>query len=265
VDADRSQLEQVFMNLFVNAWQAMPGGGDLHIETSSATITDNGRRPAYMKPGVYARISVTDNGEGMDEAAKDRIFEPFFTTKEMGRGTGLGLAMVYGIVKGHNGYINVYSEKGQGTTFNIYLPASERQVIKTEETPVKGSFRGNETILIIDDEQHIIDVMRDILESLGYTVLMARNGDEAIELYKREKGTIDLVILDMIMPGMSGGETFDGLKELNPAVNVVLSSGYSIDGMARKIMRKGCKAFIQKPLTVTDLSKKIREVLDKTK
>jgi CheY-like chemotaxis protein len=262
VEADRTQMEQVFINLFVNAWQAMPGGGDLFIKTSKVVIHEDDGKRVFIKPGTYVKISVTDSGEGIDDAVKGRIFDPFFTTKEMGRGTGLGLAMVYGIVKGHNGHISVYSEKGHGATFNIYLPASEKQLVH-EVAPRKEWVKGKETILVVDDEEQIIDVTEDILNSLDYTVLVARNGDEAIEIYKKERDKIDLVILDMIMPGMSGRETFNHLKELKPDIKVILSSGYSINGMAREIMGEGCKGFIQKPATVTELSHKVREVLDK--
>ncbi|MFB3926227.1 MAG: PAS domain S-box protein [Syntrophales bacterium] len=262
VEVDRTQMEQVFMNLFVNAWQAMPEGGTLDIATANVTIHDDEVRKSYMTPGSYVKIAVTDSGEGMDEATKRRIFEPFFTTREMGRGTGLGLAMVYGIVKGHNGYINVYSEKGHGTTFNIYLPASERQPKQEEEAMQPKLLKGDETILIVDDEQQIIDIMVDILNALGYTVLEARSGEEALEIYKREKDKIDLVILDMVMPGMSGGETFNHLKKLNPDIRVILSSGYSLNGAAQKIIKRGCRAFIQKPATIAEISQKVREVLD---
>jgi CheY-like chemotaxis protein len=198
----------------------------------------------------------------MDEETKSRIFEPFFTTKEMGRGTGLGLAMVYGIVKGHNGYISVYSERGHGTTFNIYLPASEKQPVRVEETPRQEWLTGNETILVVDDEEHVVEVVEEVLKAMDYKVLVARNGKEAVKVFKKEKGKIDLVILDMIMPGISGGETFDRLKDIDPDVKVILSSGYSIGGTAREIMGKGCNAFIQKPFSVEELSRTVRDVLD---
>jgi len=262
VEADRTQMEQVFMNLLVNAWQAMPGGGDLYVKTTRTVIGDEEKAETFMKPGDYVKVSVTDSGEGMDEETKSRIFEPFFTTKEMGRGTGLGLAMVYGIVKGHNGYISVYSERGHGTTFNIYLPASEKQPVRVEETPRQEWLTGNETILVVDDEEHVVEVVEEVLKAMDYKVLVARNGKEAVKVFKKEKGKIDLVILDMIMPGISGGETFDRLKDIDPDVKVILSSGYSIGGTAREIMGKGCKAFIQKPFSVEELSRTVREVLD---
>jgi CheY-like chemotaxis protein len=263
VEADTSQMEQVFMNLYINAWQAMPGGGHVYLETSNLSITTNDQKSPYMKPGKYVKISLTDTGVGMDEKTKARIFEPFFTTKAMGRGTGLGLAMVYGIVKGHNGYIDVYSEKGKGTTFNIYLPASEREAlkdVKTEEAIVTGK----ETILLVDDEEGIIGVVKEMLEALGYQVLTAASGRGAVDVYERNKSKIDLVILDMIMPEMGGGETFDRLKEINPEIKVVLASGYSINGEASGIMARGCKGFIQKPARIAELSQRVRNVLGKT-
>ena len=261
-EVDRGQMEQVFMNLFVNAWQAMPGGGNLYLDTINTVLTETDLKHPYMKSGRYVKVSVTDTGTGMDEKTRVRIFEPFFTTREMGRGTGLGLAMVYGIIKGHNGYINVYSEPGRGTTFSIYLPASEKEVPR--EAPLfQGVLRGTETILIVDDEQMNLNVSKEVLELLGYAVYTASSGTEALAMYAGEQGKIDLVLLDMIMPGMSGGETYDRMKELNPDIRVILCSGYSIDGDAQKIMDRGCNGFIQKPFNLSDLSQKIREVLDK--
>ncbi len=261
VEVDRGQIEQVLLNLYVNAWQAMSGGGEIYLETENVILDESYAKSFSVEPGNYVKISITDTGSGMEEKTRQRIFEPFFTTKEMGRGTGLGLAMVYGIIKGHKGYINVYSEKGEGTTFTIYLPASEKEVRREVKTPEK-LLTGHETILFVDDEEVIIAVTRDILESLGYSVRSAKSGHEAIEIYKADRDKIDLIILDMIMPEMGGGETFDRLREINPDVKVILSSGYSLDGQAIKIMERGCYAFIQKPYTVLSLSQKVREVLD---
>jgi len=260
VEADTNQMEQVLMNLYINSWQAMPQGGHLYLETANVVLTETDMSHSYMKPGRYVKVTVTDTGKGMDEKTKERIFEPFFTTKEMGRGTGLGLAMVYGIVKGHDGYINVYSEEGKGTTFKIYLPASEKRAVK-EETAAAEIFRGEGTILVVDDEKEIAGVMAQFLEALGYSVLTANNGVETLKIYGENKDKIDLVILDMIMPEMGGGETFDRLKEMNPAIKVILSSGYSLNGQASEIMGRGCMGFIQKPVNIAELSKKIRDVL----
>ncbi len=262
LEADPGQMEQVLMNLLVNAADAMPHGGELFLRTSNVTHQDIRSDLYEAAPGNYVLLSVTDTGIGMDPKTMERIFDPFFTTKELGRGTGLGLASVYGIIKGHNGYINVQSEVGKGATFLIYLPASEgkveEQIKKSEEL-----LMGKETILLVDDEEHILDVGEKILKTLGYKVLIAHNGDQAVELYETNRDQIDLVILDLIMPRKGGGETFDALKELNPAVRVLLSSGYSMNGQTREIMKRGCNGFIQKPFSIKELSQKLREILDK--
>jgi CheY-like chemotaxis protein len=207
------------------------------------------------------KISVTDTGTGMDWKTKERIFEPFFTTKEMGRGTGLGLASAYGIIKNHGGGITVYSEKGHGTTFGIYFPASEKEVT-AEKSSVRDVLRGHETILLVDDEDMIVDVGAEILQTLGYNVIVAKNGEAAIEIYRDKKDTIDLVILDMIMPGMGGAETFDVLRTINPGIKLILSSGYSVNGRPAEMLKKGCRSFIQKPYSMSELSQTIRAALD---
>jgi two-component system cell cycle sensor histidine kinase/response regulator CckA len=269
VDVDHGQIEQVLLNLYVNAWQAMPGGGDLYLETRNVFVEENRFRPYISKNGHFVKISITDTGVGMDEKTKERIFEPFFTTKEMGRGTGLGLASVYGIIKNHNGFINVYSEKGQGTTFNIYLPASIKRDVKDKESnkmdETNEIIKGAGIILLVDDEPMILRVGREILETLGYTILTAQDGTSAIELYKQSKKSIDLVILDMVMPEMSGGEVFDEIKKIDPEVKVLLSSGYSLNGQASRIINRGCVGFIQKPFTIRDISSQLRRIIDKQK
>jgi two-component system cell cycle sensor histidine kinase/response regulator CckA len=260
VEVDRGQIDQALLNLYVNAWQAMPEGGDLFIETENVVLDRNYVKQYKVEPGKYVKISVVDTGVGIDKENQGRIFEPFFTTKEMGRGTGLGLASVYGIIKNHGGYINVYSEKNQGTTFTIYLPASEK-VVPEEMEPVVSILKGAGTILLIDDEEMIIDVGQEILQELGYKVLIAKSGAEAIQTYRKRYKQIDLVVMDMIMPGMSGGEAYDRLKEINPDIKVLLSSGYSINGQATKILERGCDGFIQKPFNMKQLSDKIRGIL----
>ncbi|MEN6466172.1 MAG: cache domain-containing protein [Syntrophaceae bacterium] len=260
VDVDRGQIDQVMLNLYVNAWQAMPGGGDLVLETANVCLDASYELPGGIAPGRFVKASVTDTGVGMDETTRQRIFDPFFTTKEMGRGTGLGLASAYGIIKGHAGFIDVHSEKGHGTTFNIYLPASHREIVKEEEAKAEVK-QGKETILIVDDEEMITGVTRDMLEGLGYRALIAGSGPEAIEAYAANQDKIDLVILDMIMPGMGGGETFDRLKSINPEIRVVLSSGYSMNGQARAILDRGVRSFMQKPFRLDELSHKVRESL----
>jgi two-component system, cell cycle sensor histidine kinase and response regulator CckA len=263
VDIDQGQIEQVLLNLYVNAWQAMPGGGELYLATSNALLEENRYKSSDGKSSLYVKISVTDTGVGMDEKTKERIFEPFFTTKEMGRGTGLGLASAYGIIKNHNGFINVYSEKGQGTTFNIYLPVSTQKEIKDQIKQQDDKIvKGTETILIVDDEAMIISVGRGLLESLEYTILTAQDGPSALAIYKESKDRIDLVILDMVMPEMNGGEVFDELKKINSNVKVLLSSGYSLNGQASKIINRGCVGFIQKPFTIRDIASQLRRIFD---
>jgi len=260
VEADAGQLEQVFLNLFVNAWQAMPGGGSLYVETQNVTLSESYVKPYSVSPGRYVKATVTDTGVGMDKATQQRIFEPFFTTKTMGRGTGLGLASVYGIIKGHKGFINVYSEKSHGTSFNIYLPVSHKKPVR-EEPVISETRRGHETILLVDDEQVITDVTGEMLTGLGYQILSADSGEKAVEIYKENGSRIDLVIMDMIMPTMGGGETFQQIKAINPKVKVILSSGYTLNGEAKHIMDQGVLAFLQKPYNLDELSGKIRAIL----
>ena len=261
VEVDQKQIEQVLLNLYVNAWQAMPGGGDLYIQTENVVVDENCKRPYQVEPGKYIKISLTDTGIGMDKAIRKRIFDPFFTTKRMDRGAGLGLASVYGIIKNHGGFIDVYSAKGIGTTFKIHLPASEKEPVK-EKNVCEKVLRGTERILFVDDEDIIIQVGKDMIESLGYEVRTAKNGKEAIEICKKNMDNIDMVMLDIIMPVMDGGETYDKLKEIKPDIKVLLSSGYGVNGQATEILNRGCNGFIQKPFDMKTLSKKIRSVLD---
>jgi signal transduction histidine kinase/ActR/RegA family two-component response regulator len=260
IEGDLGQIEQILMNLLVNAADAMPVGGDIFLSTINIPHGDMKGKLYNPKPGDYVLLTVTDTGIGMDPKTLERIFEPFFTTKEFGRGTGLGLASVYGIVKGHGGYIDVESEKGQGTTFRVYLPALGREVYKTIKAP-DHIIKGTGTILLVDDEEEILEVAEQFLKVVGYHVLTAREGREAIEVYKNHRETIDLVLLDIIMPDMKGGEVFDRLKEINPEVKVLLSSGYSIDGEATQILERGSKGFIQKPFDMERLSQSIRAIL----
>ncbi|MCK4425831.1 MAG: PAS domain S-box protein, partial [Deltaproteobacteria bacterium] len=224
VEVDQGQIEQTLLNLYVNAWHAMPGGGDLFLETSNVTLDKSYLKPYDLKPGRYVKILVTDTGEGMDEKTQQRIFDPFFTTREMRRGAGLGMASAYGIVKNHKGIINVYSEIGHGTTIEIYLPASDKEPIKETE-PSAEVQKGKESILFIDDEDRILDAGKEMLAALGYKVMVAGSGKQAIEVFKEDHGEIDMVILDMIMPGVGGGEVYDRIKAISPNVKVLLSSG----------------------------------------
>jgi PAS domain S-box-containing protein len=264
IEADPGQIEQVLLNLYVNAWHAMPGGGELCLETENMVIDEHYSKPYHVEPGKYVKLSITDTGSGMDEATRKRIFDPFFTTREMGRGTGLGLASVYGIIKNHGGFVDVYSEKDHGTTFKIFLPATKATSMAQRAGPDKGleMARGTGKILLVDDEDMIIEVGTELLQEIGYHVLIARNGREAIEIVSETHP--DLVILGMIMPDMGGGETYDRLNEISPGIRVLLSSGYSIDGQATEILKRGCNGFIQKPFNIEELSQKLREILELT-
>jgi PAS domain S-box-containing protein len=259
-EVDQRQIEQVLLNLYVNAWQAMPDGGNLFLQTENFIIDDNYIKSFQVKPGRYVRVSVTDTGIGMDKTTQQKIFDPFFTTKEMGRGTGLGLASAYGIVKNHDGIINVYSEPGQGTTFCIYLPASDREMVEETSRPVALS-KGEGTLLLVDDEKFILDVGKQMLQSLGYRVYVAGNGKTAVEIYRKNQKDIQMVILDMVMPEMNGVKTFDQLKKLNPDLKVLLASGYSINRDVTELLDRGCRGFIQKPFDIWQLSKKVNDIL----
>ena len=263
VEADQGQIEQVLLNLYVNAWQAMPGGGQLFLQTENVWIDEDYIKPYKVEPGKYVKLCVTDTGVGMDDDTQQRIFEPFFSTKdtETGSGTGLGLASSYGIIKNHDGFINVYSEKGHGTTFNIYLPTSEKATEEEQEI-AEETLKGTETVLLVDDEDMIIEVGEQMLKKLGYEVLTARSAKEALDIYTAKKDQIDMVILDIIMPDMGGSKVYDRLKEINPEIKVLLSSGYSINGLVSEILNRGCNGFIQKPFNMWQLSRKIREILE---
>ena len=230
--------------------------------SENVSLDEKSVQPYNIPPGPYVKLSVTDTGMGMDEKTKERIFEPFFTTREMGRGSGLGLSIVYGIVRGHRGIIHVYSEKGHGTTFNLYFPALAEKGIPEPSDDPGPQFHGTGTILVVDDVEVVAAVTKGMLENLGYRVLTARSGAEGLEICRSVSSGIDLVLLDMIMPEMSGEETFERLKQIRPDVKVVLASGYSLNGKAAGIMAKGCLAFLQKPFTTADLSRTVREVLD---
>ena len=262
VEVDKGQMEQVLLNLYVNAWQAMPGGGDLYLSVENVELEEMSVRPYGIKPGEFVKVTVRDTGMGIDEATKAHIFEPFFTTKEKGHGTGLGLASAYGIIKNHGGYICVQSKENQGTSFIIYLPASDKSV-EDEYRSEDEVQKGHETVLLIDDEEMILDVGSMMLEALGYKVITAAGGKLGLKIYEQNRDKIDLVILDMIMPEFGGAATFEALRRIDPSVSVLLSSGYSVEGQAKEIIQNGCKGFIQKPFSMTELSRKIKKTLSK--
>jgi signal transduction histidine kinase/CheY-like chemotaxis protein len=268
VEVDSGQIEQVLMNLFVNAWQAMPDGGDLFIEVENIELDEHYTRikPFNIRSGRYVKLSVTDTGVGMDAETRKRIFEPFFSTKEKGMGTGLGLASAYGIIKNHGGFINCYSEIGHGTTFNIYFPESDKAIVDEErrrdDELITGVPGGSETILFVDDEEEILAVGRKILAGLGYRVISAPDGKTSLEIYTDRGDQIDLVVLDYVMPGMGGREVFETLRQIDPDVRVLLSSGYSSNNQVAHMLKNGCKGFIQKPYDAVRMARKIREILD---
>ena len=269
VNVDQGQIEQVALNLYVNAWQAMPGGGDLYLKTENIVLDDLFVRPFKAQPGNYVKFCVLDTGVGMNKKTLQQIFDPFYTTKEMGRGTGLGLASAYGIIKNHDGIIEVDSKPGKGARFEIYLPVYNKEISTLDDVPenesveIGDALKGNETVLLVDDEDVIIEVTDQMLANLGYRVLTARNGQEALEIYARSENRIDIVILDLIMPGMSGSQTYDQLKRLDPAVRVLFCSGYSVDVQAAAIFERGVDGFIQKPFDAVQLTCKIREILER--
>jgi PAS domain S-box-containing protein len=265
--ADAGQIEQALLNLAINAKDAMPHGGQLTLDTQLLELDETFIRDhGYGESGMFAVISMSDTGIGMGKDTLDKIFEPFFTTKEEGKGTGLGLSMTYGIIKQHKGYINVYSEPARGTTFRIYLPAiksTEEVINKTAVEPL--SSRGNETILVAEDDETLRKLFSTVLQAYGYNVILAENGEEAIRIFTDNKDEIQLVMLDMIMPKMSGKEAYDKIKIISPGVKTLFSSGYTADRIDKDIMLELKEGFdfIMKPASPKDLLRKIREVLDK--
>ena len=320
MNADIGQIEQVFLNLFVNAADAMPDGGDLTLATKNVILDACFRRPFKVIPGKYLKVSVSDTGHGMDARTREKIFDPFFTTRPEGNGSGLGLSSTYGIVKNHGGIIDVFSEPGWGTTFDIYLPCSGDTECLPEEIPDKGPEpesvfpvitddvslplsapggrgrmrrwfwntligKGEEddritlpvqpaenpvpeavpkqggTILMVDDDESVLSIATEMLRHIGFEAIGVDGGRAAVALFEKEREKIDLVILDIIMPNMGGGETFDRLKAIDPEVRVLLASGYSADDHAKTILARGAMGFLQKPFTLEAFKKKLEECL----
>ncbi len=265
INADVTQLEQVLMNLGVNARDAMPDGGTITIKTRNAVLDDTFcKTHVGAKPGEYVRLVVSDTGHGMDKEILNHIFEPFFTTKQRDKGTGLGLATLYGIIKSHGGFIYCYSEPRQGTTFDLYFPVlkTEARPAAPQEAEIRNLPRGQETILLVDDEEIILDLGQKILESHGYTTLMATSGEDALKIYEAQRNHIDLVVLDVSMPGMGGYKCLEGLIKINPKVKTIISSGYSATGKVKAALQTGASGFIGKPYMIAEVLHKIRETLD---
>jgi len=263
--ADEHQLEQVLMNLATNARDSMPKGGTLTVATENILFdSEFVSANSYLVPGPYALITVSDTGEGMDEATRQRIFEPFFTTKEVGKGTGLGLAVTYGIIKQHDGYINVYSEPGGGATFRIYLPlipqpdAGEEPPALQEETPVGGT----ETILLAEDDEDVRVLTKRLLTEFGYTVIEAVDGADAVSKFTENSAAIDLILSDLIMPKMNGKEAVDEIRKIRPDIKVIFSSGYTPDTIQQKVVLTDSCHLIAKPVSPRELLRKVRSMLD---
>jgi two-component system cell cycle sensor histidine kinase/response regulator CckA len=265
VRADPIHVEQVLMNLCINARDAMPEGGSLMIETANVAIDDQfcALQP-LARPGDYAMLSVTDTGTGMDAATLDRIFEPFFTTKEIGKGTGLGLATVYGIVRQHGGFLHVYSEPGVGSTFRVYIPVSsapETSPAPAENPqPIQG---GSETLLVAEDHEGLRQLAQETLVGLGYEVVLATDGEQALQEFRSHRDRIDLALLDVVLPKFSGPEIYARIHEEKPDLPVVFATGYSPDlALLQKVQQQGLPV-LQKPYSPRDLARKVREALDR--
>jgi two-component system NtrC family sensor kinase len=262
--ADDYQLEQVLMNLATNARDAMPNGGALTVTTTQVLLNDEFvAAQNFGKPGPYALITVTDTGVGMDETTRLRIFEPFFTTKEVGKGTGLGLAVAYGIIKQHDGCINVYSEPGTGTTFRIYLPlitAERREGDRAQQE--EPSVGGTETILLAEDDEHVRSMISSVLTDFGYTIIEAVNGADAVNKFAEQSEKIDLLLIDLIMPKMNGKEALDEIRKIRPGIKAIFSSGYAPETIQQKASLADGIHLIAKPASPTELLKKVRQVLD---
>ena len=266
INADPGQISQVLLNLGTNAKDAMADGGELVITTENTTLERNSPdlHPA-LDPGEYVLLTVSDTGHGMDQETQEHIFEPFFTKKEVGRGTGLGLATVYGIVQNHGGHISCASSPGKGTTISIYFPASriKKRIGTAEEAKAQSPDGGHETVLFVDDEKPIRDLGQEVLAYKGYQVLLAETGEQALDVYREHGKSIDLVVLDISMPGMGGHKCLKELISLDPEVRVLIISGYSLNGQLKDIMASGAAGFVPKPFSISDLLTNIRTALDR--
>jgi len=267
VQADSVQMEQILMNLVTNARDAMPRGGLVVIETSVFEISEEFvRTHAYGRPGSYALIAVSDTGEGMSTETRMKIFEPFFTTKEVGKGTGLGLAMVYGIIKQHKGYINVYSEPGKGSTFIVYLPLVAGATLESVNgSSVAAPVVGGETVLLAEDDQVVRNLMKMVLDNFAYRVIEAVDGEDAVRKFKERSAAVDLLVFDIIMPVKNGREAYQEIRQLQPGIQVLFTSGYTADIIQRKGIIDTGLDFVLKPISPTLFLQKVREILDRGK
>lgn len=262
--ADRGQIEQMVMNLAINARDAMPRGGTLSLETRPCVVEDGATasRPDGLRPGRYALLSVRDTGCGMDQEVLEHLFEPFYTTKEPGHGTGMGLSIVYGIVQQNHGSIDVESGAGRGTSFRVYLPRVEEAVDAPACPATEGQPRGSETVLLVEDDGAVRRLAADCLQHLGYTVIEATGGQDAIDVVGRHAAPVDLLLTDTVMPGLNGREVADRLTALRPGLKVLFMSGYTDDTVLRHGVETSALAFLHKPFTCADLARAVRGVLD---
>ena len=261
VEADQGQIDQVLVNLYVNAWQAMTADMTLVLSTANVILEEADTRAFDVPPGPYVAVRVQDRGKGIAPEIIKRIFEPFFTTKKMGRGTGLGLASAFGIIKNHGGVIDVHSRLGSGTTFTIYLPAASPSQAQERHPDPEWTLNPTGTLLVVDDEPYILKSLAGVLDDLGYDVITANGGQEALARFRDERGRIDAVLLDMVMPDMNGEQVLGELKKWNPSVKVILSSGYSLNGLGGKDRNLAVDGFIQKPYQIEQLAAEIGRVL----
>ncbi len=263
VEGDAGQLEQTVLNLCINARDAMPTGGTLTLGTRLEEISGGEEEiPEDLARGKYISLFLSDTGVGIPSENLPRIFEPFFSTKDPGKGSGMGLAMAYGIVKNHAGYLDVRSAPGEGSTFRVLLPASSKEfLLSPAAVPEEPPSGGTETVLFVDDEESLRLLADEMLGRLGYRVLTAGNGLEALKTYEERRGEIAIVILDMIMPGMGGEETFHRLKEIDPSVRILISSGYTVEGRPQSLLSAGAAGFLQKPYRVGALAAVLRRII----
>jgi two-component system cell cycle sensor histidine kinase/response regulator CckA len=269
VDADRGQIEQALLNICLNAWQAMPGGGTVDIATRRAAVDAAKAASFGAAPGEFAVITVADTGTGIDRSVLSRIFDPFFSTREPGAGprgrsgSGLGLSSAYGILRNHGGFIEVDSERGKGSTFSLWLPRSAAEVPESREADAgdAAAEAGRLTVMVVEDEPMVAEVAALMLQRLGLNVIKALSGESAVAHFRERGGRVDLVLLDMIMPGMGGDETFRRMREIDPGAKVLLSSGYSREGRAQDLIKAGCLGFLQKPYNLAELRAKLEEIL----
>jgi two-component system cell cycle sensor histidine kinase/response regulator CckA len=263
VRADPGQIEQVLLNLIVNARDAMPQGGKLTIETANVILSDEYEQRHAATPGAYAMLAVSDSGCGMDNEIREHIFEPFFTTKGAGKGTGLGLSTVYGIVKQSGGHLWLYSELNKGTTFKVYLPQVDMGQAQQEAvTATRGVTKGTETVLLVEDDDQVRSILTSILETQGYHVIVASNGTEALKIAAQDNGLIHLMMTDVVMPQMSGRELAEQVSEIRPDMKILYMSGYTDDAIVRHGLLDEKLNFLQKPFDSAAVSRKVRQVLD---